>query len=70
MLSSQNPSPEESSSFLSLITYFWFDTMAWKGYKKPLEASDLWDLNARDKSKSVVPRFDKHWENSLKKGMK
>lgn len=64
---SDNPSPEENASFLSVITYQWFDKMAWLGYKKPLEASDLWDLNNRDKSRSVVPRFDKHWEKSLTK---
>lgn len=44
--------------------------MAWRGYKKPLETADLWDLNTKDKSRSVVPRFDKHWEKSLSKHAK
>ncbi|XP_046653460.1 multidrug resistance-associated protein 1-like isoform X4 [Daphnia pulicaria] len=67
---SENPCPEEGSSFLNVITYSWLDTLVWKGYRKPLETGDLWDLNSRDKSKSVVPRFEKHWLKSLSKQAK
>jgi len=62
-----NPSPEGAASFASLMIYHWFNPLAWKGYKRPLEFKDLWDLNPRDKSKQVVPRFDLHWEHSLSK---
>lgn len=55
---------------LSIVTYSWFDPLIWKGYKKPLESKNLWDLNQKDKSRAVVPRFDKHWEYSLKKAAK
>ena len=43
--------------------------MAWKGYKKPLEVQDLWELNPEDKSRAVVPIFDKHWSAKLKRNM-
>ena len=66
----QNPSPEESASFLSVITNSWFEPLIWRGYRKPLEATDLWDLNRRDKSSYIVPRYDRHWENSLKNAAK
>lgn len=65
----KNVCPEGISSFLSFVTYYWFDSMAWKGYKKPLEPKDLWDLNERDKSENVVPKYDQYWGNSIKKAM-
>ncbi|XP_059352167.1 multidrug resistance-associated protein 1-like isoform X3 [Daphnia carinata] len=67
---SDNPCPEEGASFLNVITYTWLDSLIWKGYRKPLETVDLWDLNNRDKSKSVVPRFEKHWQKALSKQAK
>ena len=64
---SQSLSPEESASFASRLIYHWFNGLAWKGYKKPLELSDLWDLNTEDKSRQIVPKFDAYWEESKKR---
>lgn len=58
--------PENSSSFLSRIVYQWFDRMAWNGYRKPLEEGDLWDLRAEDTSKEIMPKFAKHWNNTVR----
>lgn len=57
--------PENSASFLSRITFSWFDPMAWKGYRNPLEEKDLWDLRAVDASKEVMPTFAKHWNKTV-----
>uniref|UniRef100_A0A3Q3KQC8 ATP-binding cassette, sub-family C (CFTR/MRP), member 3 n=1 Tax=Monopterus albus TaxID=43700 RepID=A0A3Q3KQC8_MONAL len=57
-----NPCPETSAGFLSRMTFWWFTSMAIKGYKMPLEAKDLWSLNQRDRSKEMVPRLLKEWE--------
>lgn len=57
--------PQDSASFLSRMTYQWFDSMAWKGYKKPLEEQDLWDLRAEDQSKEIMPVFAKHWNDTV-----
>ena len=35
--------------------------MVVKGYKKPLEESDLYELNAVDKAGVCVPNFEKAW---------
>ena len=35
--------------------------MVVKGYKKPLEESDLYELNAVDKAGVWVPNFEKAW---------
>uniref|UniRef100_A0A8D8XGU9 ABC-type glutathione-S-conjugate transporter n=2 Tax=Cacopsylla melanoneura TaxID=428564 RepID=A0A8D8XGU9_9HEMI len=63
----ENPSPEYRASFPSRLVFAWFDRMAWLGYKKPLETKDLWDLNHEDTSKEVVPVFDRHWKETLRK---
>ncbi|XP_071454824.1 multidrug resistance-associated protein 1 isoform X2 [Hetaerina americana] len=63
----KNPCPEKAASFLSRILFSWYDSLSWKGFRKPLETNDLWSMNAEDMAKEVVPHFLKHWESSLKK---
>ncbi|XP_060795614.1 ATP-binding cassette sub-family C member 3 isoform X2 [Neoarius graeffei] len=57
-----NPCPESSAGFLSRMTFWWFTSMAIKGYKSPLENKDLWSLNKEDTSEVVVPKLLKEWE--------
>uniref|UniRef100_A0A673CN08 ATP-binding cassette, sub-family C (CFTR/MRP), member 3 n=1 Tax=Sphaeramia orbicularis TaxID=375764 RepID=A0A673CN08_9TELE len=64
-----NPCPESTAGFLSTITFWWFTSMAIKGYKMPLEAKDLWSLNQRDSSKVMVPRLLKEWDKEQAKAM-
>lgn len=59
--------PENSASFLSRLTFSWFDRMAWNGYRKPLEEKDLWDLRPVDASKEVMPLFAKYWNKTVQK---
>uniref|UniRef100_A0A7N6BS14 ATP-binding cassette, sub-family C (CFTR/MRP), member 3 n=1 Tax=Anabas testudineus TaxID=64144 RepID=A0A7N6BS14_ANATE len=62
-----NPCPETTAGFLSRMTFWWFTSMAIKGYKMPLEAKDLWSLNQRDSSKAMVPTLLKEWEKEQAK---
>ncbi|KAM3591495.1 uncharacterized protein V6R79_002723 [Siganus canaliculatus] len=62
-----NPCPETTAGFLSTVTFWWFTSMAIKGYKMPLEAKDLWSLNQRDSSKTLVPNLLKEWDKELSK---
>uniref|UniRef100_A0A8C9SM16 ATP-binding cassette, sub-family C (CFTR/MRP), member 3 n=1 Tax=Scleropages formosus TaxID=113540 RepID=A0A8C9SM16_SCLFO len=62
-----NPCPEPSAGFLSTITFWWFTSMAIKGYKNPLESKDLWSLNKRDTSDVIVPNLLKEWEREKAK---
>ncbi|XP_028989328.1 ATP-binding cassette sub-family C member 3 isoform X2 [Betta splendens] len=62
-----NPCPETTAGFLSKMTFWWFTSMAMKGYKMPLEAKDLWGLNERDSSKMIVPKLLKEWEKEQSK---
>ncbi|KAL0984010.1 hypothetical protein UPYG_G00135860 [Umbra pygmaea] len=57
-----NPCPETTAGFLSTVTFWWFTSMAIKGYKNPLEAKDLWSLNKMDSSAEVVPKLLQEWQ--------
>ncbi|XP_076266255.1 multidrug resistance-associated protein 1-like isoform X2 [Rhynchophorus ferrugineus] len=63
----KNPCPEEGASFLSRMVFAWFDKMSWRGFRKPLEADDLWDMNHEDSAAEVVPIFEKHWHQTVLK---
>ncbi|KAM6054990.1 multidrug resistance-associated protein 1 isoform 2-T2 [Chlamydotis macqueenii] len=56
-----NPCPEFSASFLSNITFWWITGLMIHGYRRPLEAKDLWSLNKEDKSEEVVPGLARNW---------
>ncbi|XP_017012712.2 multidrug resistance-associated protein 1 isoform X6 [Drosophila takahashii] len=66
----ENEIPELSASFLSRITYQWFDSMALKGYRNPLEEKDLWDLRPQDSCSEVMPIFAHHWNQNVRKNYK
>ncbi|NXP07635.1 MRP3 protein, partial [Thinocorus orbignyianus] len=57
-----NPCPELTSGFLSRLTFWWFTSMAIRGYKRPLEEKDLWSLNEDDTSKIIVQQLSKEWD--------
>ncbi|CAD1468702.1 unnamed protein product, partial [Heterotrigona itama] len=63
----EKPCPEQRSSFPAKIFFTWFDSMAWKGFKTPLETTDLWSINPEDTAKEIVPTFDKYWNKSSSK---
>ncbi|XP_019701146.1 multidrug resistance-associated protein 1 isoform X1 [Harpegnathos saltator] len=63
----ESPCPEQSASYPSRLLFAWFDALAWKGFRKPLEASDLWSMNPEDMAMEIVPKFDKYWDKNLQK---
>ncbi|XP_008589255.1 PREDICTED: canalicular multispecific organic anion transporter 1-like, partial [Galeopterus variegatus] len=63
--SSNNPS--STASFLSSITFSWFDSMILKGYKHPLTLEDVWDIGEELKTKTVVSKFETHMTRELQK---
>lgn len=62
-----NPSPELRMGALIKIFYFWFEPIAWKGYRRPLIESDIFDINPENASAELVPKFDRNFERSLQK---
>ncbi|EXJ91043.1 hypothetical protein A1O1_04150 [Capronia coronata CBS 617.96] len=51
------PSREPLASLLSLTTFAWVDPIVWRGFKKPLELSDVWNVSPSDKADVVLAHF-------------
>lgn len=59
-------SPETTSSFLNRLTMWWFNTICIKGIRKPLEVNDLYELNTKDTSRYLVPKWEKLWDECMR----
>ncbi|KAI7805399.1 canalicular multispecific organic anion transporter 1 isoform X1 [Triplophysa rosa] len=59
--------PEVRATFLSRITYNWFNGMVFKGYRRPLVQEDMWDLNKSDSTHDICQQFEKVMIKELKK---
>ncbi|CAG7734589.1 unnamed protein product [Allacma fusca] len=57
----QKQSPQSRASSLSKIFIQWIWPLVYLGYKRPLEASDLWALNREDQAHETVELFSKYW---------
>ena len=43
------------------MTFSWFNTFIWKGYKKSLTPEDMWDLSPENQSKNIIQNFNNVW---------
>ncbi|KFQ48159.1 Canalicular multispecific organic anion transporter 1, partial [Nestor notabilis] len=59
--------PEVTASFLSSITFEWYTSTIFKGYRKPLEIEDIWELKAKDKTQSICAVFEKNMKTEVRK---
>lgn len=57
--------PEAGAAYLSRITFNWFNSMVFKGFRKPLVQEDLWDLNLKDSTGYIYDGFEKVMEEEL-----
>nr|XP_055026726.1 ATP-binding cassette sub-family C member 2-like isoform X1 [Misgurnus anguillicaudatus] len=62
--------PESTATFLSRITFNWFNSMVYNGYKKPLIQEDLWDLNESDSTQQISQQFEEIMNQELKKAQR
>lgn len=51
------PSREPLASLFSRATFGWVDPVVWRGYRKTLELSDIWDLASKDKAAAIIHDF-------------
>ena len=51
------PSKEPLASLLGTMTFAWTDSLIWKGFNKPLELGDVWNVAMKDKAEYVLERF-------------
>uniref|UniRef100_A0A8C9YIB6 ABC-type glutathione-S-conjugate transporter n=1 Tax=Sander lucioperca TaxID=283035 RepID=A0A8C9YIB6_SANLU len=61
-----NQCPEEDASFLSNFFFFWFSSLMVRGYRRPLQAADLWSLRDQDSSIQIMTDLEKFWSQSCK----
>ncbi|KAL1787419.1 canalicular multispecific organic anion transporter 1 [Sigmodon hispidus] len=59
--------PSSTASFLSSITFSWYDSTVLKGYKHPLTLEDILDVDEGFKTKSVVSKFEVFMTKDLQK---
>ncbi|XP_010127494.1 PREDICTED: canalicular multispecific organic anion transporter 1 [Chlamydotis macqueenii] len=59
--------PEVTASFLSSITFEWYTSMVFKGYRKPLEIEDIWELKAKDKTQAIYTVLEKNMKTAVRK---
>ena len=55
--------PEESASFVSKHTYWWYNSLTITGFKRTLEIGDLWKVGPKEKTKYIGEQFSKNWKS-------
>lgn len=53
--------PREFASFPSMLTFWWFTPLAYRGYKTDITTADLFPLREEDKTKNAGPLFQRNW---------
>ncbi|KAJ7399194.1 Canalicular multispecific organic anion transporter 1 [Pitangus sulphuratus] len=59
--------PEVTASFLSSITFEWYTSIVVKGYRKPLEIEDVWELKDKDRTQALSTAFEKNMKADMRK---
>ncbi|XP_044154090.1 ATP-binding cassette sub-family C member 2-like [Bufo gargarizans] len=67
-LSKKNP--ELTASFFSRITFSWYDSIVFKGYRRPLVMEDLWELSKENQTQNIYEEFDKTMKVEVAKARK
>lgn len=62
-------SPENDASILSLVTFWWLNSLMWVGYKRTLTQDDLYTVKPSDKTEVVSQKFDKLLLPAIKKAL-
>eukprot|EP00698_Gefionella_okellyi_P006037 TRINITY_DN1547_c0_g1_i4.p1 TRINITY_DN1547_c0_g1~~TRINITY_DN1547_c0_g1_i4.p1 ORF type:complete len:1227 (+),score=297.00 TRINITY_DN1547_c0_g1_i4:50-3682(+) len=50
---------------ISRLTFSFLSDLIWRGFRKPLTDKDLYDLDSRDSTQTVLSQFDKQWKAEL-----
>jgi len=63
----ENPCPELRVSILNKTFFAWMEPVILKGFRRPLEESDVFSINPENSSAELVPVFDKNFKKSQMK---
>jgi hypothetical protein len=53
--------------FFSEFYYHCSSSLAWTGFKRSLTSDDLWSLTPPNRSSTIVPLFQRHWQARVQK---
>uniref|UniRef100_UPI00358FC12E ATP-binding cassette sub-family C member 2-like n=1 Tax=Myxine glutinosa TaxID=7769 RepID=UPI00358FC12E len=56
----EKKSPEANASFLNQLIFYWFDSMVFLGYRKPLKKHDLWPLRKKHRAEVLCGTFEQN----------
>lgn len=56
--------PKETASVPSKLTFWWFNSIIFKGWRRPLKEEDLWDLPVWNRSSYLFQKFNKLWKHN------
>ncbi len=57
--------PDQSASFLSLLTFWWLNALTIVGYRKALTLDDLPLLSSENLTSAIAPQYDEKWFRKL-----
>ncbi|OQV19026.1 Multidrug resistance-associated protein 1 [Hypsibius exemplaris] len=57
--------PEYHASYPSRLLFSWYSGLVYKGWKKSLKQTDLWELDGQDRTSTVVRKFSIYWQAEL-----
>jgi ABC-type multidrug transport system fused ATPase/permease subunit len=64
---SRKPLPELEASWLSRWTFWWFGSLIWRGWRRTLDDSDLYELAPDDRAQPLSERFAVAWVDFLER---
>ena len=62
--------PTTSASFLSLLTFWWMNSIFAKGNKRPLNQTDFLPLHEEDRTRDLTERLQREWNNDVQESNK
>ncbi|KAB0798127.1 hypothetical protein PPYR_09120 [Photinus pyralis] len=62
-----NPNPEVSANPISKLLYWWLFRLFYNGYKKDIEAKDLYSINKCDYSEKLGNIMERNWQEECSK---
>ncbi|XP_024216145.1 multidrug resistance-associated protein 1 [Halyomorpha halys] len=62
----ENSNPEDGVSYPSRLFLFWFDSLVYKGLKRPLVQNDLWQMKYEDAAAQIFNHLNRFWLTELR----
>ncbi|CAL5025388.1 unnamed protein product [Urochloa decumbens] len=59
--------PERHANIFSRIFFSWMTPLMQQGYKRPITDKDIWKLDSWDETETLYSRFQKCWNDELRK---